>query len=582
MSRKTEVDSTSSTSPHSGDSTQKSTNGTRPSSATTTGHSTAVNNAAAEPSSMLTLKKRGDGLLQDEEREELMMTQRGVDASSLATPDNDFHGMDDKEASLQQMSPKDMGNFILLVILYLLQGVPVGLTFGSIPFLLKAKMSYSQIGIFSLAHYPYSMKFLWSPIVDAIYNKDFGRRKSWIVPIQLLTGCLFFWLGHNIESWMAQEEIAVGTLTVVFFIVIFFCATQDIAVDGWALTLLSKENVSYASTAQTIGLNTGYFLSFTVFLAFNSPEFSNKYFRSEPHETGLVPLGGYLRFWSLVYFAITLWLVFWKKEDRVPSDESDIDIKSVYKIILRIIRLPHMKSFMIVLLTAKIGFIANDAVTALKLLEKGFSKEDLALAVLIDFPFQIIFGYYAVRWSSGARPLRPWLWAFFAHLACCVVAMLLVYNFPADGVVTSSYFFMVLATTVTTSFTSTVAFVSMGAFMTVIADPVIGGTYMTLLNTLSNFGGTWPRFFVLEAVDYFTVATCTLLGKDDQPVSCVTEPGKTMCEQLGGECVSLQDGYYFVSSMCVLIGGCLLVFYIAPTIRYLEALSPKLWKLPRE
>lgn len=44
-------------------------------------------------------------------------------------------------------------------------------------------------------------------------------------------------------------------------------------VAGWALTLLSKENLSYASTAQTVGLNTGYFLSFTVFLAFNSIEF---------------------------------------------------------------------------------------------------------------------------------------------------------------------------------------------------------------------------------------------------------------------------------------------------------------------
>jgi len=293
----------------------------------------------------------------------------------------------------------------LPTILDLLQGVPVGLTFGSIPFLLKAKMSYSQIGIFSLAHYPYSMKFLWSPIVDAVYNKDMGRRKSWIVPIQLMTGLMFLWLGMNIEDWMAQDQIAVGTLTVVFFVLIFFCATQDIAVDGWALTLLSKESLSFASTAQTIGLNTGYFLSFTVFLAFNSAEFSNKYFRTTPLDHGLVPLGGYLKFWAMMYLAITLWLVFMKKEDK--EDEEDIDIKSVYEIILRIIRLPHMKSFMLVLLTAKIGFIANDAVTALKLLEKGFSKEDLALAVLIDFPFQIIFGYYAVRWSSGPRPLKP-------------------------------------------------------------------------------------------------------------------------------------------------------------------------------
>jgi hypothetical protein len=66
-----------------------------------------------------------------------------------------------------------------------------------------------------------------------------------------------------------------------------------------------------------------------------------------------------------------------------------------------------MKSFVAILLVAKIGFICNEGVTALKLLEKGFSKEDLALAALLDFPFQIFFGYYAAKWSSGPKPLRP-------------------------------------------------------------------------------------------------------------------------------------------------------------------------------
>ncbi|KAG0352646.1 hypothetical protein BGZ54_002651 [Gamsiella multidivaricata] len=530
-------------------------------------------------------KARGETLLEDEEREELMLTRRG---SPSPTPENrtPLHALlapDEKEPEIRTpMSVKDSWNFALLVVLYLLQGVPVGLAFGSIPFLLKAKMSYSQIGIFSLAHYPYSMKFLWSPIVDALYNKKIGRRKSWIVPIQLLTGFMFLWLGTNIDTWMGQDQVEVGTLTTVFFVLIFFSATQDIAVDGWALTLLSKDNVSYASTAQTIGLNSGYFLSFTVFLAFNSPEFSNKYFRSAPQEVGLVPLGGYLKFWSMMYFAITLWLVFLKKEEPSQSEQDDIDIMSVYKIILKIIRLPHMKSLMVVLLTAKIGFIANGAVTALKLLEKGFSKEDLALAVLIDFPFQILFGYYAVRWSSGPRPLKPWLYAFCAHLVCCIVAMLIVASFPADGQVTSTYFYLVLATTVTTSFTSTVAFVSMGAFMTVIADPVIGGTYMTLLNTLSNFGGTWPRFFVLKAVDYFTISTCSVASDNGEVFSCMAEPGKSQCQDLGGKCLILRDGYYYTSTVCVIIGATLLVVYIAPTIRYLEQLNPKLWKLPKE
>src|SRR5438477_8367711 len=88
---------------------------------------------------------------------------------------------------------------------------------------------------------------------------------------------------------------------------------------GWALTLLSVDNLSYASTAQTIGLNTGYFLSFTVFLAFNSPEFANKYFRTIPLDYGLVGLGGYLKFWGWMYILVTVWLAKYKKEVTAPQ-----------------------------------------------------------------------------------------------------------------------------------------------------------------------------------------------------------------------------------------------------------------------
>ena len=53
------------------------------------------------------------------------------------------------------------------------------------PFLLQANASYTQIGIFSLAAYPYSFKLFWSPIVDSVYSLAFGRRKSWIVSLGL-------------------------------------------------------------------------------------------------------------------------------------------------------------------------------------------------------------------------------------------------------------------------------------------------------------------------------------------------------------------------------------------------------------
>lgn len=110
-----------------------------------------------------------------------------------------------------------------------------------------------------------------------------------------------------------------------------------------------------------------------------------------------------------------------------------------------------MQTFVAVLLTAKIGFIANDAVSGFKLLEKGFKEEDLALTVLINFPLQIIFGYYAARWSGPPRRLRPWLYAFYGRLVMSLVAMGIISMYPKDGV-NNSYFGLVIASSVISSF----------------------------------------------------------------------------------------------------------------------------------
>lgn len=145
---------------------------------------------------------------------------------------------------------------------------------------------------------------------------------------------------------------------------------------------------------------------------------------------------------------------------------------------------------------AKIGFQANEAVTSLKMVEKGLRREDLAIVVLIDFPFQIIGGWLAAKWSSGNKPLRPWIWAFWPRLAFSLFSTLIVYWFPTPPI---SYGFMVflvihtvlqsfasyvhlcrLALNSLDTFTSTIQFVGISAFHTRISDPLIGGTYMTV------------------------------------------------------------------------------------------------------
>lgn len=401
-----------------------------------------------------------------------------------------------------ELPDKDRKNFMLLVMLYFLQGIPMGLAGGSVPFLLKQHLSYSQIGIFSLASYPYSLKLLWSPIVDAVWSPKVGRRKSWILPVQMLSGFGMIFLGSRAESMMAAAGAdggaGVWNFTWFWFFLVFTCATQDIAVDGnvfsctlfsarvfmltnigWALTLLSQKHIAYASTAQTVGLTGGQFLSYTVFLAFNSPDFANKWFRATPSPEGVMTLGGYLTFWGWIYIVATVGLAVLKREEKTKDREG---VSEVYKVMGGILKLRNVQAIIVIHLIAKLGFQANDAVTNLKLLDKGFSQEDLALTVLIDFPFELSLGYYAGKWSSQYPPMQLWCWAFVGRLVAAAFAQFTVMIFPAGGMKTW-YLVTVIIEHVFSTFMSTVMFVASAAFHAKIADPVIGGTYMTLLAT---------------------------------------------------------------------------------------------------
>jgi hypothetical protein len=186
------------------------------------------------------------------------------------SPDHSNPALDDE--------PKDTMNYALLIVLYTLQGIPMGLS-ASIPFLIQQKvrfraaqiaseaisspaaaaaassaaasLSYNANAIFALCSWPFSLKLLWAPIVDAVFIRKFGRRKSWLIPTQTIAGLLMV-LGSNfVERQLSlgsathiSESFNVNGVTAFFFVLYFLMATQDIAVDGWALTMVGTVSVS--------------------------------------------------------------------------------------------------------------------------------------------------------------------------------------------------------------------------------------------------------------------------------------------------------------------------------------------------
>ena len=96
-----------------------------------------------------------------------------------------------------------------------------------------------------------------------------------------------------------------------FFFLNFLAATQDIAVDGWALTMLQRHNVGYASTCNSVGQTAGYFLGYVFYMALES--------------YNVVTLSDFLYFWGIVFMVATTLVAIFKHEDVVKEKVDDDD-----------------------------------------------------------------------------------------------------------------------------------------------------------------------------------------------------------------------------------------------------------------
>ena len=241
-------------------------------------------------------------------------------------------------------------------------------------------------------------------------------------------------------------EPNVELLTMIFFLLYFLTATQDIVVDGWALTMLSRRNIGHASTCNSVGQTAGFFLGYVVFLALESPEFCNNYLRWTPKSEGLVTLSDFMFFWGCV-FLVTTTLVWWLKQEKVDTTldgEEKIGIVATYRLCYSVMSLPAVKLYCVIVLTARVGYAAVDALTGLKLIEAGVPKEELAFIGIPMVPLQIILPLVIAKYMAGPRPLDILLKFVPFRLLIGVVIAIFVWwtqtNASEAGVFSYSYY----------------------------------------------------------------------------------------------------------------------------------------------
>src|SRR5262249_48030540 len=143
--------------------------------------------------------------------------------------------------------------FVLLGSLYFSQGLPFGFFAPVIPVLLRRDgFSLTDIGFLSsLIAIPWMLKFVWAPVVDRHWLASSGRRRSWILPLQLFTALTLVALATF--SSTPPAAVLIGSVLLLSTL----AATQDIAKDGLAADMRPHGGRGAANGFQAAGSRVG-------------------------------------------------------------------------------------------------------------------------------------------------------------------------------------------------------------------------------------------------------------------------------------------------------------------------------------
>jgi PAT family beta-lactamase induction signal transducer AmpG len=126
-------------------------------------------------------------------------------------------------------------------------GLPLGLVWLAIPDWMRSSgVDIRVVGLFTLAQAPWSFKMLWSPLMDRYVPPFWGRRRGWAAIWQVALAVLT--LGLAGVGGSADAPWVLGALVLA---IAFASASQDIAIDAYAVEVLRPDEQGVAVGART-------------------------------------------------------------------------------------------------------------------------------------------------------------------------------------------------------------------------------------------------------------------------------------------------------------------------------------------
>src|SRR6267143_6207912 len=149
---------------------------------------------------------------------------------------------------------------LIVLLLGFSSGLPLALSGSTLlVWMRESGVDLGTIGLFALVGTPYTLKFLWAPLVDALhvplFTRAFGRRRGWLVCSQLLLIVSILLLALT-DPARSPLFVALGAL-----LVAAMSSTQDIVVDAFRVESLPESEQAAGMAAYVAAYRIGMLVS---------------------------------------------------------------------------------------------------------------------------------------------------------------------------------------------------------------------------------------------------------------------------------------------------------------------------------
>ena len=399
----------------------------------------------------------------------------------------------------------------VLVVMFLgfSSGLPLALSGGTLAvWMREAGVNLGTIGLFTLVGTPYTVKFLWAPLIDAVdvpvLSRRLGRRRGWLLLSQLLLIATIVFLGAC-EPSVSPLMVAIGA-----FMVATASATQDIVVDAFRVESLSESEQAAGMASYVAAYRVG-MLASTAGALFLVSGFQT--FAGFGHHAAWS--ASYTVMAALVLIGIATTLVAREPEKSVQAEAVHARTHSLTRVVQAAIG-AFSEFLSRDLALAALAFVVlfkftdalSGAITAPFVIDLGFSRDQYAAIIKGVGLAALLIGGFAGGFLARACSLPASLWIGGVLQALANLA------FSWQAVVGLDARWLTFAI-VAENFTSAIGTVIFVAYLSALCrNPLHTATQYALLTALAAFGRTylsssagfiagatgWAWFFVICAL----------------------------------------------------------------------------------